>query len=298
MSTLMPMTEPRGILTAMATPFTPEGAVDEVATRALARFLLENGSHGLVVAATTGESTTLDDEEHIGVLRMVVDEVGGEAPIICGTGTNDTRHTIELTKAAAGAGAEAALVVTPYYNKPNPAGVRAHFEAVASAVPELPLIVYNIPSRVIVNISPAELGELAKIDNVVGVKQANNDDLGPIDGMAVLSGNDDIFFRTLELGLAGGITVASQVVGPQMREIWDAVEAGDLERAREIDAGLRPLYEALSVTTNPMPIKAAMAMTGAIPSGTMRLPMVEVDDAQRAVIRAALESVGLTVTAG
>jgi 4-hydroxy-tetrahydrodipicolinate synthase len=297
MSTLMPMTEPRGILTAMATPFTPEGAVDEVATRALARFLLENGSHGLVAAATTGESTTLDDEEHIGVLRMVVGEVGGEAPIVCGTGTNDTRHTIELTKAAAEAGAGAALVVTPYYNKPNPAGVMAHFEAVASAVPDLPLIVYNIPSRVIVNISPAELAELAKIDNVVGVKQANNDDLGPIEGMAVLAGNDDIFLRTLELGLAGGITVASQVVGPQMREIWDAVEAGDLERAREIDAGLRPLYEALSVTTNPMPIKAAMAMTGAIPSGTMRLPMVEVDDSQRAVIRAALESVGLTVTA-
>jgi 4-hydroxy-tetrahydrodipicolinate synthase len=293
----MPMTELRGILTAMATPFDETGAVDEAATRALARFLLENGSHGLVVAATTGESTTLDDEEHIGVLRMVVDEVGGEAPIICGTGTNDTRHTIELTEAAAEAGAEAALVVTPYYNKPNPAGVRAHFEAIASAVPELPIIVYNIPSRVIVNISPAELAELAKIDNVVGVKQANNDDLGPIDGMAVLSGNDDIFFRTLELGLAGGITVASQVVGPQMRDIWDAVEAGDLDRAREIDTGLRPLYEALSVTTNPMPIKAAMAMTGAIPSDTMRLPMVALDDAQRDVVRAALESVGLTVTA-
>ncbi len=294
----MAMTELRGILTAMATPFTPEGAVDEAATRELARFLLENGSHGLVVAATTGESTTLDDAEHIGVLRSVVDEVGGDAPIICGTGTNDTRHTIELTKAAAAAGAEAALVVTPYYNKPNSAGIRAHFEAVASAVPELPLIVYNIPSRVIVNISPSELAALAEIDTVVGVKQANNDELGPIEGMAVLSGNDDIFFRTLELGLAGGITVASQVVGPQMREIWDAVEAGDLERAREIDAGLRPLYEALSVTTNPMPIKAAMAMTGAIPSGTLRLPMVEVDDAQSAVIRAALESVGVAVTAG
>ncbi len=294
----MPMTELRGILTAMATPFTPEGAVDEAATRELARFLLENGSHGLVVAATTGESTTLDDAEHIGVLRSVVDEVGGEGPIVCGTGTNDTRHTIELTKAAAAAGAEAALVVTPYYNKPNPAGIRAHFEAVASAVPDLPLIVYNIPSRVIVNISPSELAELAKIDTVVGVKQANNDELGPIEGMAVLSGNDDIFFRTLELGLAGGITVASQVVGPQMREIWDAVEAGDLERAREIDAGLRPLYEALSVTTNPMPIKAAMAMTGVIPSGALRLPMVEIDEAQRDVVRTALESVGVAVTAG
>jgi 4-hydroxy-tetrahydrodipicolinate synthase len=294
----MAMIELRGILTAMATPFDRAGAVDETATRALARFLLENGSHGLVAAATTGESTTLDDDEHIGVLRTVVDEVGGEAPIICGTGTNDTRHTIELTKAAADAGAEAALVVTPYYNKPNPAGIRAHFEAVASAIPDLPLIVYNIPSRVIVNISPSELAGLAEIDNVVGVKQANNDDLGPIEGMAVLAGNDDIFLKTLELGLAGGITVASHLVGPQMREIWDAVEAGDLERAREVDAGIRPLFEALAVTTNPMPLKAALEMAGTIPSGTMRLPMVELDEAQRDVMRTALESVGLTVTAG
>lgn len=292
------MLRPEGVITAMATPFTPDGAVDEGSARSLARFLVENGSHGVVAAATTGESTTLDDTEHIGVLRAVVDEIGDEATIVCGTGTNDTRHTVELTKAAAGAGAEAALVVTPYYNKPNSAGVMAHFEAVASAVPDLPVIVYNIPSRVVVNISPAELAELATIDNVVGVKQANNDDLGPIDGMTVLSGNDDIFLRTLELGLGGGITVASHLVGPQMREMWDAAEAGDLERAREIDATLEPIYDALAVTTNPMPLKAALEMTGIIPSGTMRLPMVELDDAQRDVVRTALESVGLTVTAG
>lgn len=290
-------TEIRGLLTAMATPFDESGAVDEGAARKLATDLVET-SHGLVVAATTGESTTLDDEEHIGLLRAIVDEVGGETLIVCGTGTNDTRHSIELTKAAAETGAEAALVVTPYYNKPNPAGILAHFEAIAEAVPDLPLIAYNIPSRVIVNVSTDELAELAKIDTVVGVKQANNDELGPVEGMAVLAGNDDIYLRTLELGLAGGIQVASNVAGRQMRDIWDAVEAGDLERAREIDAGLRPLYEALSVTTNPMPIKAAMAMTGAIPSGTMRLPMVELDAAQRDVVRTALESVGLTVTAG
>jgi 4-hydroxy-tetrahydrodipicolinate synthase len=291
------MADLRGILTAMVTPFTTDGAVDEGALRELAGFLLENGSHGLVAAATTGESTTLDDGEHIGVLRSVVDEVGDRATIVCGTGTNDTRHTIELTKAAADAGADAALVVTPYYNKPNPAGVRAHFEAVAAAVPELPVIVYNIPSRVIVNISPAELAALAEIDNVVGVKQANNDDLGPVEGMTVLSGNDDTFLRTLELGQAGGITVASHLVGPRMREIWDAAEAGDLDRARELDAGLRPLYDALGVTTNPMPIKAALEMVGTIPSGALRLPMVELDDSQRRVVHDALEAVGLTVTA-
>ena len=291
-------TEIRGLLTAMATPFEESGAVDEAAARSLARSLVESGSHGLVVAATTGESTTLDDDEHIGLLRAIVDEVGGETLIVCGTGTNDTRHSIELTRAAAEAGAEAALVVTPYYNKPNRAGILAHYEAIATAVPDLPLIAYNIPSRVIVNVTKSELEELGKIETVVGVKQANNDELGPIDGMAVLAGNDDIYLRTLELGLAGGIQVASNIVGRQMRDIWDAVEAGDLERAREIDESLRPLYEALSVTTNPMPIKAAMAMTGAIPSGTMRLPMVELDAAERDVVRAALERVGLTVTAG
>jgi 4-hydroxy-tetrahydrodipicolinate synthase len=291
------MTEIRGLLTAMATPFEESGAVDEAAARSLARFLIENGSHGLVVAATTGEATTLDDVEHIGVLRAVLDEVGGEALIVCGTGTNDTRHSIELTKAAAEAGAEAALVVTPYYNKPSFPGILAHFEAIAAAVPELPLIAYNIPSRVIVNVSPPELAELAKIDNVVAVKQANNEDLGPIEGMAVLAGNDDIFLRTLELGLDGGIQVASHLVGPQMRAIWDAAEEGDLDRAREIEAGLRPLFEALSVTTNPMPLKAALEMAGTIPSGTVRLPLVELDAAQREVVRTALEAVGLPVAA-
>ncbi|HEY7456835.1 MAG TPA: 4-hydroxy-tetrahydrodipicolinate synthase [Solirubrobacterales bacterium] len=289
------MSEIRGLLTAMVTPFEESGAVDETATRNLARFLIENGSHGLVVAATTGESTTLDDAEHIGVLRTVVDEVGGQTLIVCGTGTNDTRHSIELTKAAADAGAEAALVVTPYYNKPSFAGILAHFEAIAAAVPELPLIAYNIPSRVIVNVAPAELAELARIDNVVAVKQANNDDLGPIEGLNVLAGNDDIYLKTLELGLAGGIQVASQLVGPRMREIWDAAEAGDLDRARQIDAGLRPLYEALAVSTNPMPIKAALEMVGTIPSGTLRLPMVELDQGQRQVVRAALDAVGIAV---
>jgi 4-hydroxy-tetrahydrodipicolinate synthase len=292
------MTEIRGLLTAMVTPFDESGAVDEAAARRLARDVIEKGSHGVVVAGSTGEVATLDDAEHISLLRTVVDEIGDEALVACGTGTNDTRHSIELTRAAAEAGAEAALIVTPYYNKPNKAGIRAHFEAIAAAVPELPLIAYNIPSRVVVNVPPEDLAELARIDSVVAVKQANNDELGPIEGLAVVAGNDDIYFRTLEMGLAGGIQVASQLVGPQMREIWDAIEAGDIERARQVDASLRPLYDALGVTTNPMPVKAALEMTGTIPSGTLRLPMVELDDAQRAVVREALEAVGLAVTAG
>jgi 4-hydroxy-tetrahydrodipicolinate synthase len=281
----------------MATPFDEEGRVDEAAARGLAAHLVEHGSHGVVVAGSSGEAATLDDEEHIALLRAIVDEIGGEATVACGTGTNDTRHSVELTKAAAEAGADGALVVTPYYNKPIFPGILGHFEAIAAAVPGLPLIAYNIPSRVVINVSPAELAELAKIESVVAVKQANNDDLGPIDGMDVLAGNDEIFLRTLELGLAGGILVASQLVGDRMREMWDAVQAGDLAQAREIDVGLRPLYEALALTTNPMPLKAALEIAGLIPSGAMRLPMVPVDAGQRATIRAALEAVGVSAGA-
>jgi 4-hydroxy-tetrahydrodipicolinate synthase len=289
------MSEIRGLITAMATPFEPGGGVDEAAARRLAVHLVEHGSHGIVVAGSTGEAATLDDAEHIGLLRAVVEEVGDSCDVYCGTGTNDTRHSIELTRAAAEAGAEAALIVTPYYNKPNKAGIRAHFEAIAAAVPELPLIAYNIPSRVVVNVPPADLVELAEIDSVAAVKQANNDELGPIAGLDVLAGNDEIFLRTLELGLAGGICVASHLVGDKMRAIWDAAEAGDLERARQIDAGLQPLYDALGLTTNPMPLKAALEMAGTIPSGTLRLPMVPVDSEQRAVIRDALDAVGVPV---
>jgi 4-hydroxy-tetrahydrodipicolinate synthase len=147
---------------------------------------------------------------------------------------------------------------------------------------------------VVVNVPPEGLAELAKIDNVVAVKQANNDELQPIEGLEILAGNDDIFFKTLEIGGAGGICVASHLVGPQMREVWDAAQAGDTERAREIDSGLRQVYAAMGVTTNPIPVKAALEMTGLIPSGTLRLPLVPADAEQRATVRAALESVGLT----
>jgi 4-hydroxy-tetrahydrodipicolinate synthase len=283
-----------GVLTAMATPFDEDGRVDEAAARRLASHLVEHGSHGVVVAGSTGEAATLDDEEHISLLRAVAAELGGRATIICGTGTNDTRHSIALTRAAAEAGAEAALVVTPYYNKPTPAGIVAHFEAIAEAVPELPLIAYNIPSRVVINVPPALLAELGRrIDNVVAVKQANNEDLEPLEGLGLLAGNDDVFLRTLELGGAGGILVASHLVGAQMREIWDAAQAGDLERARRIDAELRPLYEMLGITTNPIPLKAALEMTGLIPSGGLRLPLVEADAEQRKAIEETLERVGV-----
>ena len=256
------MKEIRGILTAMATPFDERGEVDVDAGRRLAAHLLEHGSHGLVVGGTTGECPTLTDEETILLLRAVRAEAGGDVTLVCGTGTNDTRHSRELTKKAAEAGADASLVVAPYYNKPNRAGLRAHFEAVAAAVPELPLVMYNIPSRVVINMPPDLLAELAAVDNIVAVKQANDDELGPIEGLAVLAGNDNTFLRVLEFGGAGGITVASHVAGEQMREMWNAAQGDDMARAREIDAGLTPLYEGLSVTTNPIPIKAALDMLG------------------------------------
>jgi 4-hydroxy-tetrahydrodipicolinate synthase len=278
----------------MATPFDEQGAVDADAARRLATHLLEHGSHGLVIAGSTGECPTLTDGEEIELLRAVRAEVGDEVLLICGTGTNDTRHSRELTKMAADAGADASLVVAPYYNKPNRAGLKAHFEAVAEAVPELPMVVYNIPARVVINMPPDLLAELAAIDNIVAVKQANDEELGPIDGLAVLAGNDNTFLRVLEFGGAGGITVASHVVGTQMRAMWDAAQSGDLDRARALDAELTPVYEGLSVTTNPIPVKAALEMLG-VASGRLRLPLVAADAEQRAAIKTALEGIGLPV---
>jgi 4-hydroxy-tetrahydrodipicolinate synthase len=288
------MKQIRGIITAMATPFDDAGAVDTDAARRLAAHLLEHGSHGLVIAGTTGECPTLTDDEEILLLRAVRAEVGDDVLLVCGTGTNDTRHSRELTKMAAEAGADASLVVAPYYNKPNRAGLKAHFEVVAEAVPELPLIMYNIPARVVINMPPDLLTELAAVDNIVAVKQANNDELAPIDGLQVLAGNDNTLLRVLQFRGSGGITVASHLVGDQMRAMWDAAENGELDRLPEIDAELTPVYEALSVTTNPIPLKAALELTG-LASGRMRLPLAPVNAEQRATIKAALEGIGLAV---
>jgi len=287
----MSQAEIGGVLTAMATPFDEDGAVDHAGAARLAVHLLENGSDGLVVAGSTGEAATLDDDEQIDLLRAVRAEVGEETLLICGSGTNDTRHSINLTRRADEAGADAMLVVTPYYNKPNRAGMRAHVAAIAAST-EKPILLYNIPSRTVINVPPEDLAALAEIENVVGVKQANDAELGAIEGLNVLAGNDNVFLRCLELGGTGGILVASHLVGPQMAEIRDLFEAGEHERAREAEERLLPLYEALSVTTNPMPLKAALEMVG-LCSEQMRLPMVPLDDGQRAVVRAALERLDL-----
>ena len=282
----------------MVTPFDPDGALDLAAARRLARHLVENGSHGLVVAGTTGEAPTLSDDEKLQLLDAILAEVGDEATVICGTGSNDTRHSAGLTRAACRAGAHAVLVVTPYYNKPNRAGLRAHFSTVAEAAGETPVILYNIPSRTVINLPPEFMGELAReIANVVAVKQANDDELGPIEGLDVLAGNDGIFLRCLEVGGTGGILVSSHIVGPEMRALYDAATAGDLDRAREIHESLVPVYEATVVTANPIPVKAALQLLGVV-EDNMRLPMVPASDDERAAVRTALERHGLLVAGG
>jgi 4-hydroxy-tetrahydrodipicolinate synthase len=290
------MAEIRGVITAMVTPFHDDGGLDDGGIRRLARYLVDNGSHGLVLAGTTGESPTLSDDEKLTLYRAVRDELGTDATLILGTGSNDTIHTVELTKLAAEAGVDAAIVVTPYYNKPNRAGLIAHYGAVAEV--GIPIVLYNIPSRTALNIEPELLTELARMPNIVAVKQANDEELGPVDGLDVLAGNDNVFCRTLEFGGAGGVLVASHLAGPRMREMWDAAQEGDMERARQIDGELQPIYEATTVTANPIPVKAALEMLGVIESDALRLPMVAADDEQRAAIRPALERAGILAAAG
>jgi 4-hydroxy-tetrahydrodipicolinate synthase len=277
-----------GLLTAMVTPFAADGAVDEAAAVSLGRHLLtDGGSNGLVVCGTTGEAATLTDDEQISLIATMVAELGEEGAIVAGAGSNDTRHAIELTERAAGAGADAILSVTPYYNKPNRRGIRRHFEEVARASQGLPIVIYNIPGRTATNIPPDLLAELAQIEGIEAVKQANSDELQPIDGLSVLAGNDDILAACMDMGGGGGICVASHVVGPEMRRIVEEPQA----RA-EVDAGLRDVYAAMFVTSSPAPVKAALSMLGHEVGG-LRLPLVEVDDAERAQVRDALARHGL-----
>src|SRR3954462_14780957 len=271
----MAMRPYEGLLTAMITPFRADGSVDEEGAVAIGRHLLNNGSHGLVVAGTTGEAATMTDEEHLGLIELIARELGDDATVVGGTGSNDTRHAIPLTEKAVEAGVDAVLSVTPYYNKPNRRGIIAHFKEVARAAGDTPVILYNIPGRTATNMPPDLLAELAQIDGIQAVKQANSDELQLIDGLAVLAGNDDIYARCLDIGGTGGICVASHVVGPEMRRMYDEPDA----RA-EIDAGLRDVYSTLFLTASPAPVKAALRMLGQDP-GTVRLPIVECDETER-----------------
>jgi 4-hydroxy-tetrahydrodipicolinate synthase len=284
------------IITAMVTPFDGELAVDHGRLAELAVWLVDHGSDGLVVAGTTGESPTLTDDEKLAMMRTVIEAVGDRASVIAGTGTYDTRHTIALTRKAAECGADAALVVTPYYNKPPERGLIEHFKAVAKDSP-LPVIVYNIPGRSGVNLSADALAALGEVEQIVAVKQANpdRDDLARLverSDIGIYAGNDDMLLDVLRVGGLGGICVASHVVGPRMAEMAARVREGRLAEAEAIDAELQPLYRALFVTTNPIPIKAAVNLLG-IDVGGLRLPLVPATDEERAIVRGQLERLEL-----
>jgi 4-hydroxy-tetrahydrodipicolinate synthase len=269
----------------MVTPFGEDGELNEEAAVELMRHLLENGSDGLVLAATTGENTTLTDDEMARLWELGVEE-GGNATIVAGTGSNDTRHAIELTERASEVGVDAMLVVAPYYNKPNRRGLIEHYRAVAGAT-DKPIVLYNIPSRTVIDMPNDLLRELAEIPNVVAVKQARYENLERVEGLDLLAGNDDMLADVLDTGGTGGIHVASHLVGREMRRMIDEPES-----RREIHESLADLFKALFVTTSPIPIKAALNMAGHDVGG-LRLPLVEASEEEKATVRQALEHHGL-----
>jgi 4-hydroxy-tetrahydrodipicolinate synthase len=274
------------ILTAIVTPFDERQRVNEESFVALMHHLAENGSDGFVVAGTTGEASTLSDEEHLALIELAVAERPAGKSIIAGTGTNDTRQVVHLTERATELGADAMLSVTPYYNKPSRLGIRRHYEAAAAAT-DKPTLLYNVPARTATNMPPDLLAELAQIEGVTAVKQANAEELQPIDGLEVYAGDDATFAQALDMGGAGGITVASHIVGNEMQRM-----VREPERRAEIDASLRDVYATLFLTSSPTCTKAALNLLGHDVGG-LRLPLVEATDEETAVVREMLERHGL-----
>jgi 4-hydroxy-tetrahydrodipicolinate synthase len=274
------------ILTAVVTPFDERLRVDEDAFARLLNHLIDHGSDGVVVAGTTGEAPTLTDDEQLRLIELAVGELRGRATVVAGAGSNETRHAVHLTERATELGADAVISVTPYYNKPNRRGLIRHFEEVARAT-DKPVVLYNIPSRTALDMPNDLLAELAQIEHIDAVKQANAANLAPVDGLDLYAGNDDMLADVLDLGGSGGVLVASHVVGDEMRRIVD-----EPDRRRDVEASLHDVYEALSVTTNPIPVKAALNLLGHDVGG-LRLPLVEATGDEVAAIRAALDRHGL-----
>ena len=283
------------VLTAIVTPFKADGSVDIERFRALASHLVENGSDGLVVTGTTGEGPTLSDDERFALYEAAVDEIGDRASVVAGTGTYSTEHSVHLTKRTHEIGVDAFLVVTPYYSKPPVRGIVAHFEAIA-AVSDRPVMVYNIPSRVVLNLEPETMTQLAEIPTVRAVKQANADieqarhivELG----LDLYAGDDDIVLPFVEIGGLGGVCVHTHVVGPQVKEMVRLCRSGDVEGARALDEELRPSIELLRIAPNPIAIKAALHLLGHDVGG-LRLPLVEATAEEREAVRGCLERLGL-----
>jgi 4-hydroxy-tetrahydrodipicolinate synthase len=288
------------VITAMVTPFQADGAVDLERFRELATFLVENGSDGLVVCGTTGESPTLTDDEKLALFRAAVETVGDRATVIAGTGTYDTAHSAHLTKQATELGVDAILVVTPYYNKPPQRAIIRHVEEIAAAT-DKPVVYYNIPSRAVVNAVPETIARLAEIENVVAVKQAHDDldearfiaEETPLD---LYSGDDPNTLAFLQLGGVGVVSVTSHLWGPQLKEMIRRHREGDADGARALHEEQQPSYDLLRIQVNPIPIKAALNLTGHEVGGH-RLPMVEPDEDELAQIRSCLERSGLLAAA-
>jgi 4-hydroxy-tetrahydrodipicolinate synthase len=288
------------VITAVVTPFDADGAVDVERFRELAAFLVDNGSDGLVVCGTTGESPTLTDEEKLGLFRTAVETVGDRATVIAGAGNYDTAHSAHLTSEATALGVDGILVVTPYYNKPPQRAIVRHVEEIAAAT-DKPIVYYNIPSRVVVNVEPATMARLAEIENVVAVKQAHGDldearfiaEETPLD---LYSGDDPNTLAFLELGGVGVVSVTAHLWGPQIAEMIRLHSEGDADGARALHEQLQPSYDLLRIQTNPIPIKAALNLTGHEVGG-YRLPMVEPDEGELTQIRFCLERSGLLAAA-
>lgn len=286
------------VLTAMVTPFDESGAVDFEQAASLAKHLVANGSDGIVVAGTTGESPTLSDEEKIRLVRTVKDAVAGRALVVAGTGTNDTRHSVHLTKDAQRAGADGILLVNPYYNRPSQDGLYAHFRTIAESTP-LPCMLYNIPGRTGVNTAPETIARLAEMPNITAVKEAtgNLDQASEIrrltkDDFQIYSGDDSLTLPMLAVGGAGVVSVASHLAGREIREMVQAYQQGDVRRAVQLHIRLFPLFRVLFITTNPVPLKAALNMSG-IKVGKPRLPLVEATAKEKEQIGAVLKELAL-----
>jgi 4-hydroxy-tetrahydrodipicolinate synthase len=287
------------VLTAIVTPFRPDGTIDFERFRELAQYLVESGSDGLVVAGTTGESPTLSDDERFELFRVAVGALDGRGAVVAGTGTYSTSHSVHLTREAHELGVDGFLVVTPYYNKPPARGIVEHFRAIAD-VSDKPIIAYNIPARVVINIEPDTVVELAGIPNVRAIKQANDDlvqarRIVSETDLDLYAGDDNLVFPFLELGGVGGVCVHTHVVGPQVRQMIRSFRESDVESARRINEELQPAYELLKVQSNPIAIKAALNLLGHDVGG-LRLPLVEADESEIERVRHCLERLGALST--
>jgi 4-hydroxy-tetrahydrodipicolinate synthase len=286
------------VITAMVTPFKEDLSLDVGRAQELARWLADTGSDGLVVAGSTGEAATLTDDEKITLWKDVAEAVEGKAKVIAGSGTYDTAHSVHLTEEAERAGVDGILAVTPYYNKPPQRGLIEHFTRIAGAT-ELPVLVYNIPGRTALRIEHGTLLRLAEVDNIVGVKDSTADFDGisrliaeAPSGFEVYSGDDWATFGYCCLGAVGVISVASHLVGDRMNRMIQMIEQGDVGSARKIHEELLPIHEALFIVSNPIPVKAAVALVGQ-PAGSPRLPLVPASEDEIGKVKAAMQRVGI-----